>query len=85
MKAYAVILWGLASLFFLRVLGQVLVAFFDVSVLPPMQEWYSGLLPYPLLLPVQVLILGLQAKVNWDFSRGVGWAVMPRPSLGRFL
>ncbi|TLY41599.1 MAG: hypothetical protein E6K59_09320 [Nitrospirae bacterium] len=30
MKAYTITLWFLAFLFFLRVLGQVLVAFFDV-------------------------------------------------------
>ena len=39
-KKYAAIL-GI----FLRVLGQVLVAFFRVDFLPPMAEWYSGLIP----------------------------------------
>jgi len=85
LQRYAFILWGLAFLFFLRVIGQALVAYFDVTVLPPMQEWYSGLLPYPILLPIQIVILGLQAKVNGDFTRGTGWAVAPRPAMGRFL
>ena len=84
-RAYAPALWGLASLFFLRVLGQVLVAFFDVRFLPPMPRWYSGLLPYPVLLPVQILILLVQVRINLDFSTGRGFFVVPRPALGRFL
>jgi hypothetical protein len=54
---HAIILWLLTFLFFLRVLGQVLVAFFDVTFLPPMPYWYSGLLSYPVLLTSQILIL----------------------------
>ena len=69
---YAVALWGLTGLFFLRVIGQVLVAFFAVRALPPMAEWYSGLLPYPILLPVQLAMLAGMAKVNGDISRGEG-------------
>jgi hypothetical protein len=56
LRAYAVVLWVLALLFFFRVLGQALVAVFDSGFLPPMKEWYSGLLPYPILLPIQVMI-----------------------------
>jgi len=85
LKAYTITLWFLAFLFFLRVLGQVLVAFFDVGFLPPMAEWYSGLLPYPILLPIQVVILILQFKVGTDFSRGTGFFVIPRSGMGRFL
>lgn len=84
-SGYAVGLSLLAFLFFLRVLGQVLVAFFGVSFLPPMPEWYSGLLPYPILLPVQVLMLTVQAKIAADFARGRGLFVVPRPALGRGL
>ncbi len=54
--------WVLATLLFLfclRVLGQILVAFFNVSFLPPMEEWFSGLLPYPELLTAQILIIAL--------------------------
>ncbi len=51
---YTSVLLGLAFLFLLRVLGQVLVAFFEVGPLPPMAEWYSGLVPYPVLLRVKV-------------------------------
>lgn len=78
-------LWGLTLLFGLRVLGQMLVAFFQVPFLPPMAHWYSGLLPYPLLLPSQLLILVLQVKINRDLALGLGWFQRPRPHLGQGL
>lgn len=84
-KPYALILWFLLALFFLRVLGQLLVAFFDLSFLPPMEEWYSGLIPYPILLLAQGLILILMIKISSDFSRGHGFFVIPRRAMGRFL
>ena len=34
--------------------------------LPDMDAWYSGLLPYPLLLPAQIAILMLMAVVAWN-------------------
>jgi len=73
--SFALVLSALAFLFFLRVLGQFLVAFFQVSFLPPMEAWMSGLLPYPQLLASQVLILVLQAKICADFFRGRGYFV----------
>ena len=85
LRAYAVVLWLLALLFFLRVLGQALVAFFGVGFLPPMGAWYSGLLPYPILLPLQGLILIFLIKVSTDFSRGHGFFVIPRRAMGAFL
>jgi hypothetical protein len=78
-------LWGLTLLFLLRVLGQVLVACCQVPFLPPMPHWYSGLLPYPLLLPSQLLILALQVKINRDLALGRGWFQRPRPRLGKAL
>ena len=84
---YATILWCLAALFMLRVLGQILVAAFQLPLLPPMSAWYSGLIPYPVLLPLQIGILLLQVKIGRDvgcesglfgqrkyrFGRGVQW------------
>jgi len=80
-----VVLSVLAGLFFLRVLGQALVAFAGVTLLPPMSEWYSGLLPYPLLLPVQLVILLVQGKISLDLGRGHGFFVPRRPRVGRGL
>jgi hypothetical protein len=84
-RGHALVLTLLASLFLLRVLGQVLVASFDVSFLPSMAEWYSGLVPYSVLLPAQIAILLLQAKISFDFFRADGWFVRPRPVVGRGL
>ena len=81
-RGYAAALWVLLSLFVLRVVGQALVAFLDVKILPPMEEWYSGLLPYPWLLPSQFLIILLYSKVCIDFTRGNGFSVVPRRSFG---
>lgn len=50
-----------------------------------MVEWYSALLPYPALLPIQLVILGLQAWISVDLWRGAGPFVTPRPRLGRAL
>jgi hypothetical protein len=81
-KTYAILLWALQLAFLLRVLGQVLVAFFQVGFLPPMAQWYSGLLPYPILLPVQLLILLLQTKINRDIWRASGYFASRRPWAG---
>jgi uncharacterized protein len=72
----------LLFLFCLRVLGQFLVAFFNVSFLPPMEEWMSGVVPYPELLTAQILIILLYGKVCLDFARGSGYFVTPRRRLG---
>lgn len=84
-RVYAVAMWTLTCLFFLRVLGQALVVFFHVASLPPMKEWYSGLIPYPLLLPIQVVILALMSKICVDFSRSRGFFAVPKKAFGRFL
>lgn len=71
-------LWALLALFALRVAGQFLVAFWDVSWLPPVPRWHSGLMPYYYLLASQVAILALMAKICADFTRGRGFFVRPR-------
>lgn len=65
-------LWSCTALFLLRVLGQVYVALYRPPWLPPMAAWYSGLLPYYLLLPSQILILMFMAIVAADFTEGRG-------------
>ena len=72
------LLWGLLALFVLRVAGQAMVAFFHVPWLPPMERWYSGLVPYQILLPAQVAIIVLMAKICADFTRQWGFFVRPR-------
>ena len=68
----------LALLFLVRVAGQLAVALFAPGFLPPMELWYSGLVPYPVLLPLQVLILACQARVVASLWRGAS-----RPGVAR--
>lgn len=82
-RRLAPILWVLLGLFVLRVVGQVLVAFFGVGFLPPMKEWYSGLLAYRYLLPAQIVIVFLMTTICAQFSRGSGFFVTPRPAFGK--
>jgi putative CocE/NonD family hydrolase len=78
-------LWLLLALFCLRVLGQILVALFSVSFLPPMEEWFSGVISYPPLLVSQFLIILLFGKICLDYTRGRGYFTQPRPVLGTWL
>ena len=58
------------------------MAFFEVGFLPPMQAWYSGLMPYRYLLPSQILLLALMAKICVDFTRRRGFFYEPKRALG---
>jgi uncharacterized protein len=78
-RRYSRVLLILLFLFCLRVIGQMLVAFLHVSFLPPMKEWFSGLLPYPELVVSQILIILLFSKVCSDFYRGTGYFVKLSP------
>ncbi|HKQ27702.1 MAG TPA: hypothetical protein VJT77_03815 [Burkholderiales bacterium] len=72
------LLWSLLALFVLRVAGQALVAFYGVTWLPPMERWYSGLMPYRYLLPSQIALVVLMSKICSDFTRRHGFFVRPR-------
>ena len=48
------------------------MAFLDVQFLPPMEAWYSGLMPYEVLLPSQLLIVALMTWICIDFTRERG-------------
>ena len=74
----SIVLGTLACLFAMRVIGQLLVAIFELSWLPPMDQWYSGMIPYIILLPIQILILVFQAAVSRELWVGRGWFCRPR-------
>ena len=59
----------LLVLFFGRVLGQILVATVAPSWLPPMARWYSGLMPYRFLLPIQIVFLALMTAMTIGVAR----------------
>lgn len=78
----AVLLSLLGALFLSRVLGQLLVVMRAPAWLPPMTEWYSGLLPYPQLLATQVAILLGMVAIIAGLLGGAVWAVGPHRQLG---
>ena len=75
----------LTLLFALRVLGQALVVFFSVDWLPPMERWFSGVIRYPILLSIQLVMLPGMIKIASDIWRGRGFFAKPRPGCCRFL
>jgi hypothetical protein len=79
---YGVYLWLFTALLLGRVLGQLIVAAYAPKWLPPMEQWQSGLLPYPVLLVGQMIVLTLMLWISVDFSRAAGFWVEPRPRLG---
>lgn len=58
-----IVLWTCTVLFLLRVVGQLEVVLVSPTWLPPMSDWYSGLIPYPILVPVQIAILMLMSAL----------------------
>jgi hypothetical protein len=56
-----ILLWTCVGLFLLRVLGQIEVLLVEPDWLPPMEAWYSGYLPYHILLPAQIVLLMVMA------------------------
>lgn len=84
-RRYTLLLAFLAVLFAARVLGQFFVTISDVPWLPPFESWYSGLIPYPILLALQVALILLLVKVLLDFRRGTGFFVELAPRAGLIL
>jgi hypothetical protein len=80
---YAFLLSMCTLLLLLRVIGQIIVVLFAPRWLPPMEQWQSGLLPYPVLLVAQACVLTLMIWIAADFARGAGVFVQPMPQAGR--
>jgi hypothetical protein len=66
----APILWLLTLLFAVRVAGQLLVASRSPAWLPPMEQW--NLVPYRVLLPIQLVILALMIWIDASLSAATG-------------
>ena len=77
---YVILLWTCLLLFILRVLGQIYVAIYRVAWLPAMSEWYSGVMPYYLLLPVQFTIIMLITVISYDFTHASGFFFVTKPA-----
>lgn len=81
---YSAFLILFTVLLFGRVIGQLVVVLFAPRWLPPMDQWQSGLLPYPVLLASQAVVLAFMVLICVDFARGHGFFVEPHPRGGRF-
>jgi hypothetical protein len=60
----------LLTLFVARVTGQILVVLAQPRWLPPMTDWYSGLMPYRYLLPSQIAIIALMIVMIRQVASG---------------
>ena len=80
---YGYWLWFFLLLFVCRVLGQVVVVLFHPRWLPAMEQWYSGLLPYRYLLPVQLLMVLFMAWICFDFTHAHDHFTARSPGVGR--
>jgi hypothetical protein len=69
----------LTLLFALRVLGQALVVFFSVDWLPATEHWSSRLIPYPVLLGIQLVMLAAMVEITSNVWRGRGMFARPGP------
>jgi hypothetical protein len=79
----APILWLFTALFVLRVAGQVLVAVRPRQWLPPMGQW--NLLPYPILLPIQLVFIAVMVWIDISFTMNAGISTAKSPDIGNFL
>ena len=79
------ILGILTGAFAVRVAGQLVVARRAPDWLPPMSEWYSGLLPYPRLLATQVIMLATMSAVVIGLAVGSPAIVDAPPAAGTLL
>lgn len=78
-RDYARWLWLLLALFIVRVIAQPMALLTSARFLPPFESWHSGVLPYPVLVAAQLLIIAWFAHTAWRFSKG---GVTPRYRLG---
>jgi hypothetical protein len=84
-REIAALLWSCVALFALRVIGQFEVLMFAPDWLPDMDAWYSGLLPYYLLLPAQVALLMVMAVAAWNRRIRTGRFAAGKPRVARVL
>lgn len=85
MSARASLLVLLHALFFARVLGQILATLVAPGWLPAAVHWFSGALPYHLLLPAQILLLMFMTMVTLDGVREAGYWHVERARTRRIL
>lgn len=69
-RRYVLVLSLLLAAFMGRVLAQLLQVWTPIPWLPPFEAWHSGLLPYPVLVASQLVIIVIALRVIMALSRG---------------
>ena len=69
-RRFAPLMWVLTGLFALRVVAQPAALVIESSLLPPFESWHSAILPYPLLLLAQILLLAWLSRTASSFGAG---------------
>ena len=82
-RATAAYLLVFSVLFLVRVAGQLVVVLRAPGWLPPMHQWH--LMPYRLLLPIQIGFIALMGLIIANLARGSGPFSNASPPFGRFL
>lgn len=81
-QGYGIWLKILLAFFVFRVVAQIVQALFATPWLPPFSAWQSGLLPYPVLVAGQLLIILFLGRTAWAFGHRV---IVARHQTGRRL
>jgi hypothetical protein len=84
-REVALLLWSCVALFAARVIGQFEALVAPAPWLPDMEAWYSGVLPYYLLLPVQIALLMIMTVVAWNRRVRTGRFALAHPRVARVL
>ena len=84
-RTAAFVMLVLLLLFVGRVVGQILAATIAPSWLPPMARWYSGLMPYRYLLPVQIVFVAVMIAMIAGVASGNGALGTRNPAAGRWI
>ena len=81
-STFATALWIFTALLSMRVAGQLVVAWRAPAWLPPMAQWQSGLVRYPVLVFWQIVVLLLMTWTASDFARRTGFWMSPPAGMG---
>ena len=68
-KSNLIVQWVLISMFCFRVFAQITAKFYELSFLPPFESWHSGLMPYELLLVLQLIIILAMFRFSIKFGK----------------
>ena len=69
-RGYAVALAGLLLLFVFRVVAHLGQWVHPVDFLPPFDDWQSGVLPDPVLLTGQILVVAVLLRIVVSYATG---------------